>query len=343
MYHDLPFEGMNHLKRHRGNTRGRIDKIDSLCTIKGKTFLDLGCSVGGLSLGMAEKGAKHALGVDYDADSIQIASEAAKQLKFDKAEFRVQEIDMDFMRNIPRFDRILWFSNWMWIVKKYGMEYAKNMLYLASRKCNVMLFESAADDGKARIKGATQNDIFRWLGENTTFKSVKNCHGTGGWMSRNVYLCYRNRYWSRSGTTSIVERVTENAVKKTYKHKSFLWMKDREVEALSRLERYKHYPRVISVGEDHIIMDYVGLKGHVNRTMKDQGLEIIEELKSAGINNRDIRPCHFLSKGDGILYMIDFGWSIFDDEIESPKAPPGSIRGKKGISDEQSVLNFFNK
>ena len=85
LYHELPFEGMENFPRHRGATRERIDNIVKVVRgVKGLTVLDLGCSVGGLSLGMLENGADFVMGIDHDPESIMVAREAAKKLGFSK-------------------------------------------------------------------------------------------------------------------------------------------------------------------------------------------------------------------------------------------------------------------
>jgi len=346
LYHDLPFEGLDDFDVHRGRTRARIDKLRRHYNPAGKRILDIGCSVGGISLGMAEKGAEHVLGVDYDEDSIKVAQAAAKHLKMDnKVEFKVQDITIEWVKSLPRFDLIIWLSNWMWVVKQHGMEYAQELLFEVSKKTDHLYFESAADDGMARIQGATQDDIQIWLKQFTVYRKLRRYPPVGGWMHRDLFLMYLPLVKIEGGkraTTSTIERLDAFRIKKTFQT-VWKWQLERELEAYNRLSKYNHYPKIHSYDKDEgsMIMDYAGASEWIEWSKyKDQALEILDELKSVNVTHRDIRHGQFVELNNK-LSLVDFGWAIFDDEKDSPTPANKSMMCRRGVTDKMKIESIF--
>jgi len=123
------------------------------------------------------------------------------------------------------------------------------------------------------------------------------------------------------GYTSVVERLNEDVVRKRFKQQ-FMWMIKREAEALNRLSKYKNFPKIVSVQDKYIDISYCGIQAkQIDRV---QCLEILLALAETKIVHRDITPRNLLSK-KGIIYLIDFGWCLFDGEKESPVVPPKSL------------------
>jgi serine/threonine protein kinase len=123
------------------------------------------------------------------------------------------------------------------------------------------------------------------------------------------------------GYTSRVERL--DLVRKTF-HPKYIWMVEREKEALTRLDNFNHFPKFIYSGPNFIDMTYCGERKKI--TDKNQCLEILDALKQARIIHRDVIPGNLLTKG-GIVYLVDFGWCLFDDEKESPVESPPQLGG----------------
>lgn len=344
LYHELPFEDLKGFRRHRGGTKERIERMAKLGCVRGKTVLDLGCSVGGISFGMIQKGAKSVVGIDYDTDSINVAKEIQKIKEgYDNIEFRNEDITIDLIKSLPRFDVVLWLSHWMWIVKQHGIGYAKEMLFEVSKKGDVMIFESAANDGMARIKGATQDDIGRWLEENTCYRKIKRTPSTRGWMNRAIFEC--SKPWDRIESTreaasSIIERISRDKVKKTYRGypKDCKWMKEREAKALKLLECYDGFPKLLEEGEDYIVMNFLGRRLKWGfKEYKDQAYELLRRVKEVGLLHRDINRKNFLVL-NGKLSLIDFGWCIFPDEDVSKARTHKNLRIE---TDEEIIKEIF--
>jgi|GEM_PF-3691082 len=188
VYHELPFPGFEGLPSHRHSTRARWNHISKYVSVNGKSVLDLGCSVGAFSILSSLSGASKVLGVDYDKDSIELARYTANKVGAKNIEFKCCKIDSTFLEEVDYFDVIIWLSHWMWIVKQLGMAEAKRLLHLVSKKSSLMIFESAADDGRARIKGMTQEGIENIFKTNTCYTKVKNIGITPGWKKRNILI-----------------------------------------------------------------------------------------------------------------------------------------------------------
>ena len=123
------------------------------------------------------------------------------------------------------------------------------------------------------------------------------------------------------GYTSVVKLVDDNTARKRFK-KQFIWMLKREEEALKRLSPYKNFPKIVSVADGYIDITYCGTQEKI--IDRSQCLEILSALEEVRIIHRDIIPRNLLTK-EGIIYLVDFGWCLFDDEKESPVIPPRGL------------------
>ena len=343
LYHDLPFKSLDSFKSHRSKTRQRIEQITSLVDVYEKYIVDIGCSVGGISLGMVENGAELVDGIDYDINSIEVAREASTSLGFSgNTSFSVENIDLNLIKAIDNIDIVLWLSQWMWFVKQYGLEVGKQALFEISKNNKILVFESAADDAMAAIKGSTQDDIKKWLYENTCYNVIEEHDSVGGWHDRKLFICKDSVFkikdkWHAS--MSVIDRISPNKIKKTFKQKN-LWAQEREVRALKRLKDSKHFPTVLEDGNGYIIMQYAGRENMLTKDLMPQVKEIMSDLKKVKIKHRDIRAENLLVL-NGNLSLIDFGWCVFDDEQDTPVESSPRIRASLN-ADEIELIKCFN-
>lgn len=332
-YHDIP--GYN--KCHRRDTARRWKLISQNIDWKNGAnlhLLDIGCSVGGLSL-KASLVCQHVLGIDYDKDSIAVAKYLADKYNRINLHFECRKIDEEFVKWLGTFHVTLWLSQWMWLVKEYGWDRAKRMLFDVSRKSFTMVFECAGNDGGAAL-GKTQEEIGKIFEDNTCYFRYRNLGVIPGWGERNIYIGDKH---SVSTPASVIHRIQPEVVRKIFRD-SAMWQLDREVKALRRLEDYDNFPKIIDVGNNYIDMSYCG---SVAETFDDaQCAVILKALKDCRLTHRDIRKDNILTRNDK-LYLIDFGWVLFDDEKDTPTPAPdalGTFNYKNKVWDDEKAMRI---
>lgn len=352
-YHEIPMLKDEGFTAHRGNTEKRIDLITAHSEIKGRTVFDIGCSVGGISLELANLGAK-SYGIDYDHLAIDVAQACEDHFALG-AVFTCGKIDresFDRARGGKRFDLCIWFSQWMWVVHQEGLEAACDLLRHVSTYCDEMWFETGTKDGmakrsmmKAGIK--TQKDVLRILKRVTVYDEIID-HGavSDGWLGRPIFQCRHRKREFKSidrrtvaqGFQRCIEGHTayaavpdeKNFVLKVFKS-GFENEKTRESRALNKLAETggSHFPVLLQETDQYLKLSYCGEKltaGNLPKSIERQTDEILAELKQADILHRDVRPENLHVK-DGVVRLIDFGWST---ALSNPEPPPKAVRAVLG-------------
>lgn len=190
-YHDIPgVKGPT----HRGGSAKRAEQINSVYNVDKKTGFDFGCSVGGVSFGLAQLGATMH-GFDTDESSIQVGQQHAKE---SNASVILAYADLSDKATVDSilvpgmYDFGIWLANWMWIAADSGVDYAKKMLKQVSETVPVLFFETAQAGGsQAGNHGMnTPADVERLLRENTVYNKVQDLGPSAdGWMARNTFMC----------------------------------------------------------------------------------------------------------------------------------------------------------
>jgi SAM-dependent methyltransferase len=194
LYHDIPFEGFEDVNSHRKNNLIRWNMIKNSIPFVGKTVIDMCCNTGAMSLLSASIYAKEVTGYDYDNHAIEVAELIKNRLGFKNVNFRVQKIDLDFIKSLDKVDIILALSCVMWFYKEYGTKIGDLILLEMSRKADIMVFEIAAGkgDGMAAMPNLTQDKVIDFLKERTIYTEFINLGPAGdNWKSRNIVICKR--------------------------------------------------------------------------------------------------------------------------------------------------------
>jgi SAM-dependent methyltransferase len=320
LYHDyaLPEDPPN---VHRKKIIDKLLLLKKYITTPGKRILDIGCSSGGFTIGLAMQDASRVIGVDHDKSAIDVAEAMAEKYRVYNAEFHASELS-DF--RIPKTDIILWLSQWMWIVKQFGLEYGKEMLFEIPRQAgaDTMVFESAAAGGMAVLPNANQDDIAEFLYSWTPYRKIENIGSfKDDWCNekeeRKVFVCSEPVFNWKTYQANIT-RVDARTIFKKYKPE-FLWAKDVEAQCLQRLKSFPYFPNLLEIGDDWIKIEWVGRRATSSSPLYMLN-DILKILSKTNIVHRDITPSNILCL-DHRLFLIDFGWAMVDGR-ETVVAPP---------------------
>jgi len=187
LYHDIPFMS---LPSHRKNTHLRVDRILAEFDVKGKKGLDLGCSAGGVTFRLQSAGAAMT-GIDYDEAVIDFANAIEGKFKTG-AHFICATIDKDLVSGLERYDFIVWFDQWMWLLKQAGKEAACEAISIVSQKTDCLFFSTTQGDAMAKSDGiSSKDDVFKILKDNTDYHIDDLGTVKDGWYPRNIFRCYR--------------------------------------------------------------------------------------------------------------------------------------------------------
>lgn len=325
---DIPF--------HRGRSDWRAERICELVDVKGKTILELGCSVGTMSAVFKKRGASHVLGIDYDKDAIKIAEEIYPDINFSISNISKETLG-EICFQFKTFDIVVWTSQFMWMVKQYGMEYALDFLFDISKKCNTLVFETAGrDDGSAPLD-MSQEDILPMLIKNTCFQKITD-HGpwNDNWSPRNVFICENPKtLWISH--LSKVERIDRKTVRKTYDIDSERAYEicGREQYFLMKLNGRLNFPILLKKTSHSIEMEYAGIPAIW--IPENAIYAILEDLEEEEIIHRDIQPSNILWNGKNCV-LIDFAYAVQPGDVTNYHYDlGGKYKCPHGFSDEFSL------
>lgn len=117
----------------------------------------------------------------------------------------------------------------------------------------------------------------------------------------------------------------------------------REAAFLKRLGG-RRAPRLLAEGDDWFEMEHCGAElsaDNLPADWRDQVTAIAAALADAGIIHRDIKPGNVMVK-EGQLYLIDFGWAVWADEVAypSPRELCADVPRER-IYDNLAALNWL--
>lgn len=126
------------------------------------------------------------------------------------------------------------------------------------------------------------------------------------------------------GATASIEKKDGKVIKKQTAYKEYDLIGN-EARILAGCKS-RHFPQIYRMGEDDIEIEDCGEELTVRNLPEDwkkQLIEIIKDLRKYKIEHRDIQPNNLMVK-DGIIKLIDFGWSRLKDD---PKDNPPECLG----------------
>lgn len=194
-YHDVP--GKTGLV-HRQGSMLRVEHIlQHTGSVEGLRGLDIGCSVGGISVALELHGARM-VGIDYDKSAIDAANGIARKRNYSS---RFRAADLTNMQTwswieSEQFDFAIWLSNFMWLEKQVGARQARSLLLRLSESIPTLVFETAQGpkDGAAGSNSVVGADgVMNLLAGHTAYTDISNIGSPpADWLSgRSVFLCRR--------------------------------------------------------------------------------------------------------------------------------------------------------
>lgn len=335
-YQDIP---ALELPAHRAKTTHRAQRINQLADFFNTTVLDLGCNVGTISHWLKQAGAKRVVGYDHDVDSIALASHLYGQ----EVEFHVADITPQFIRDLPFFDVIVWTSQFQWMVHQHGWNHALDALFTLSKKCRIMIFETAGlDDGLAPID-IRQDEVIKMLALNTSFRHIQDGGPwADGWSIRHVFAAcdplepYVGRY-------STVTAPSRGVIEKTYHvpndaNHQVGYVKElctRELAFLELLKNTGIVPDLREVRDLSFTMAHCGIL--VPWISDAQASKILDVLSIYNVQHRDIRPDNLVWDGQDVR-LVDFAYAIHRGELTNVTYDlGGKYRCPVGVNDEYSL------
>ena len=170
---------LNHLPSLRDNTLLRLWFLENNWPIPHPEYhaervLDIGCSNGAISLGLALRG-YDVIGWDTNEEWIAIAREAHCMLEKDrlhtiKVKFEVKDLATAAMIEV---DTILYLSVFKWVWRVHGKKVVLETLRSISENCNNLVFESGVVDGPLSLIPLKRDEVGDMLVENTNFKHTE--------------------------------------------------------------------------------------------------------------------------------------------------------------------------
>lgn len=153
-----------------------------------------------------------------------------------------------------------------------------------------------------------------------------------------------NPYWS--GATSIVTKEGDVIIKKQTNYGAYNLI-DNEKRILPLVFESNHFPKLMGDRIDAIVIEDCGIPltlENLPSNWREQCIEIVNDLKKYKVIHRDIRPDNLLVK-DGIIKLIDFGWSRLesDPEDEPPSCLGFPYKSSEGFSDVFSMRKIIKE
>lgn len=168
----------------------------------------------------------------------------------------------------------------------------------------------------------SQNTYPNWLGECTVSDLLVSLKESPiGWVEPSDKSVGRfNAYWR--GATAVVSKNGGLIHKKQTGFMGY-GLIGNEKRILSKVNS-RHFPKIateVEETEELVVMEDCGNPIALENLPPDwkvQLVQIILDLRKAGVEHRDITPNNLMIK-DGIIKLIDFGWArLVDDEPDDP-------------------------
>lgn len=194
-YHDIPGVAGN---VHRAGTADRVQQIIETVDVEGACVLDLGCAVGGISIGLAQRGAVNVVGVDWDETAVNFGNDMAAQLDANVSLIHGDLAQTETWQTVwdrGPYDVVVWLANWMWIANAAGVEFAKDRLRDIAATGATLVFETAERAGSMAGNFGINSpaDVIDLLNETGFTTTVTLGAAADGWHQRSMFAAWGQR------------------------------------------------------------------------------------------------------------------------------------------------------
>lgn len=159
-YQDISWLGYD-VPAYRHGVPERAKHINDSFNVKDKRGLDIGCSVGSLSLAIILRhGASFMMGIDADPEAINIAEYIAKDQDIEGSVKFISADVMELYSHIKPddFDFCIWYSSFHWVVKMHGIDKATELTKFICKNIPVLFFETPHNK-QDKVAGNTLNGL----------------------------------------------------------------------------------------------------------------------------------------------------------------------------------------
>lgn len=188
-YHDVP--GLSGCV-HRKGTMARVAQITAEVDVTGAKVLDLGCSVGGVSIALAQAGATWVLGVDWDETAVEFGNDTADLMGAPVALLCRDLADEQTWSEVLslEWDVVVWLANWMWVANAAGAEFAEQRIADLAATGATLVFETAEAGGSmaGNFGIQTATDVADLLYRNGYNDITHLGDAADGWHHRHVVV-----------------------------------------------------------------------------------------------------------------------------------------------------------
>lgn len=202
LYQNFTDPVLSRLPSLRNNTQDRLLFLEDNWPTpydeeRAEKVLDIGCSNGAISLGLALEG-YDVIGWDTNEEWITIAREAHCMLEKNrlhtiKVKFEIKDLAAAVMIEV---DTILYLSVFKWVWRTHGKKVALETLRSISEHCNNLVFESGVVDGPLSLIPLKRDEVEDMLVENTNFKHIEmvGCfpRDSAHNVDRDLWICQKS-------------------------------------------------------------------------------------------------------------------------------------------------------
>ena len=320
LYGSFHYDKFNYTKCWRDSLH-RFNQLGVPKDLSGKTVLDIGSNTGAMSFEFARRGAK-VTGLEYNGERVFVCNELRDYLEVD-AEFHQVDLNLSIPDSIScqEYDIVCCCA-----VDAYVDDQAALYKFVSNMTKDTCYFESnhpsavskditkEVEDVKKHFRSSFEKVVF--IGQNGqrrvfVFSNSNLSFGKSG--TALVEGWYERRYFCHDEWQTVkdcYEKVSdiEQCVPMDFSRVGWVKSKDIQGRSLKKMIGKNHANQR---QQESIWIDDPKLK----ESVKKQTISFIHNLIERGVSHRDIHTGNMLVDEYGKLFVIDWEWAVFDENM----------------------------